>query len=118
MQRLFMILLMLAGIGHGPVHAQEAFTIPEGHFLALSYHDVRGDVVPGRDPDPYAVSTRRLVEWFDWMQRHGWQPVSLQQILDAREGREPLPANAVLLTFDDGLASVYSHVFPLLQAYE
>ncbi|WP_018146199.1 MULTISPECIES: poly-beta-1,6-N-acetyl-D-glucosamine N-deacetylase PgaB [unclassified Thioalkalivibrio] len=118
MRRLMIILLMLAGVSHGLVHAQDAFTIPGGHFLALSYHDVRDDVQPGRDADPYAVSTQRLVEWFDWMERQGWRPVSLQQIVDAREGREPLPANAVLLTFDDGLASVYSHVFPLLQAYE
>ncbi|WP_018955041.1 poly-beta-1,6-N-acetyl-D-glucosamine N-deacetylase PgaB [Thioalkalivibrio sulfidiphilus] len=117
MRRLLMILMVLLGVGHGPVVAQQTFTIPEGHFLALSYHDVRDDLVPGRDPDPYAVSTRRLAEWFDWMQRHGWQPVSFQQIVDAHEGRQPLPGNAVLLTFDDGLASVYSHVFPLLQAY-
>ncbi len=117
MRRLLMILMVLLGLGHNPVVAQQTFTIPEGHFLALSYHDVRDDLAPGLDPDPYAVSARRLAEWFDWMKRNGWQPVSFQQIVDAHEGKQPLPENAVLLTFDDGLASVYSHVFPLLQAY-
>jgi biofilm PGA synthesis lipoprotein PgaB len=92
--------------------------VPEGQFAALCYHDVRDDVVAGRDADPYAVSTRRLVAWFDRMQANGWQPVSLERIAEARAGGRPLPENAVLLTFDDGLASLYSHVFPLLEAYD
>ncbi|MDG4866917.1 poly-beta-1,6-N-acetyl-D-glucosamine N-deacetylase PgaB [Guyparkeria sp. 1SP6A2] len=105
--------LMLAG------NALAAFPeVPEGQFMAVCYHDVRDDVVTGRDADPYAVSTARLVAWFDWMQANGWQPVSLQQIIEARSGGAPLPDNAVLLTFDDGLASLYTHAFPLLEAYD
>ncbi len=50
MRRLLMILMVLLGLGHNPVVAQQTFTIPEGHFLALSYHDVRDDLVPGLDP--------------------------------------------------------------------
>ena len=92
--------------------------VPEGQFMVLAYHDVRDDVVAGRDDDPYAVSTERLVAWFDWMEANGWQPVSLDRIAEARSGGEPLPDNAVLLTFDDGLASFYTHVFPLLEAYD
>lgn len=93
-------------------------TVPDGQFMAVCYHDVRDDVVAGLDRDPYAVSTNRLVAWFDWMQANDWQPVSLDRIAEAREGGRPLPNNAVLLTFDDGLASLHTHVFPLLEAYD
>lgn len=92
--------------------------VPDGQFMAVCYHDVRDDVIAGRDTDPYAVSTNRLVAWFDWVAANGWQPVSLDQIIEARRGGTPLPENAVLLTFDDGLASLHSHVFPLLEAYD
>ncbi len=105
--------LLLAG------NALAAFPeVPDGQFMALCYHDVRDDVIAGRDADPYAVSTARLVAWFDWMAANDWQPVSLDQIAEARSGGTPLPENAVLLTFDDGLASLHSHVFPLLEAYD
>ncbi|MFP4639480.1 MAG: poly-beta-1,6-N-acetyl-D-glucosamine N-deacetylase PgaB [Guyparkeria sp.] len=101
----------------GPASA--AFpTVPEGQFIALCYHDVRDDVISGLDRDPYAVNTDRLVAWFDWMKANDWHPVSLDRIAEARDGGRPLPENAVLLTFDDGLASLHSHVFPLLEAYD
>ncbi|KTG17137.1 MULTISPECIES: poly-beta-1,6-N-acetyl-D-glucosamine N-deacetylase PgaB [unclassified Guyparkeria] len=116
MRRLAFLLLMLAPLV-APA-ATSPFGVPDDQFLALCYHDVRDEVTAGRDADPYAVSTRRLTEWFDWMAANDWHPVSLQQIVDARQGGEPLPDNAVLLTFDDGLSSLYSHVFPLLQAYD
>jgi poly-beta-1,6-N-acetyl-D-glucosamine N-deacetylase len=102
-------------------------------FIALCYHDVRDHVggtpttekgslaiVSGShelDPDQYAISTRNLASQFDWLRSHGYHVVSLQQVIDARSGGATLPDQAVLLTFDDGLRSAYTKVFPLLKAY-
>lgn len=86
-------------------------------LLVLSYHDIRDDVAPKGDPDPYAVSTTNFAQHLDWLRAHGYQAVSVQAVLDARAGRAALPDKAVLLTFDDGLRSAYTHVFPLLRAY-
>lgn len=103
----------------------------------LCYHDVRDDVDASKvqtlprdqsaiypawsgehlDPDQYATSTRNLASQFDWLRTHGFNVISLQQLIDARTGRGQLPQKAVLLTFDDGLSSVYTRVFPLLQAF-
>ncbi len=101
----------------------------------LCYHDVRDNVgaapiasasnrrteiFPGTaqlDPDQYVISTRNLASEFDWLHAHSYQVISLQQLIDARAGRKRLPDHAVLLTFDDGLESVYTKVFPLLEAY-
>lgn len=91
--------------------------IPKGQFVALCMHDVRDDVEPGIDHDPYAMNTRRLAAFFDWMRENHWQPVSLQQIVDAHAGKTELPDNAVLLSWDDGLASIYTQVYPLLKAF-
>jgi biofilm PGA synthesis lipoprotein PgaB len=88
-----------------------------GEWVAVSWHDVREQVAREVDADAFAVSTSDLAAQFEWLRRNGWQPVSLQQVIDAHEGRAALPPRAVLLSFDDGLASLYDKVFPLLQAF-
>lgn len=92
-------------------------TLPAHAVLVLSYHDIRDDVAAKGDTDPYAVSTRNFVAHLEWLRAHGYQPVSAQAVREARAGGTPLPDRAVLLTFDDGLRSAYTHVFPLLRAY-
>lgn len=86
-------------------------------LLVLSYHDIRDDVAPKGDPDRYAVSTQNFAAQLDWLSGHGYQPVSLDDVIAAAHGERALPDKPVLLTFDDGLRSVYTHAFPLLRAY-
>ncbi|MDE2421550.1 MAG: poly-beta-1,6-N-acetyl-D-glucosamine N-deacetylase PgaB [Gammaproteobacteria bacterium] len=91
--------------------------IPKNQFAVLAFHDIREDVIPDADRDPYAMSTARLAHFFDWIHEHHLHPVSLQQIIDAGNNRYQLPDNAVLLTFDDGPESNFSTLFPLLKSY-
>lgn len=87
---------------------------PDNKFLVLAYHDVEDS-----DPDQTFVSVRtdRLAEQFAWLRENGYQPVTVDQILEARDGGKPLPKKALLLTFDDGYSSFYTRVFPMLKAY-
>jgi biofilm PGA synthesis lipoprotein PgaB len=89
----------------------------EPSFQVISYHDIRDDVAGDFDADQYAVSTRNLMEQFTWLRDNDFHPVSVDAIIAAYEDRRPLPPNAVLLTFDDGLASFYSRVYPLLRLF-
>lgn len=98
-----------------PLRADPGSQSPQ--FQVFCYHDVRDDVVDDIDPDPIATATTRLVQHFGWLREHGYRPVSVDDILAARDGRKPLPANAVLLTFDDGYQSFYTRVYPVLQAF-
>lgn len=101
-----------------PFAAPAAPTAPEAErLLVLSYHDIRDDVARKGDPDLYAVSTQNFAAHLDWLDGQGYHPVSLSQVIEASKGGRPLPPRPVLLTFDDGLRSVYTRVFPLLQAY-
>ncbi|WP_313370820.1 poly-beta-1,6-N-acetyl-D-glucosamine N-deacetylase PgaB [Achromobacter animicus] len=85
-----------------------------GQFLALAYHDVEDD-----DPDQAFLSVRtdRLAEQLAWLRANGYQAVSVDQILAARQGGKPLPDRAVLLSFDDGYRSFHTRVLPILKAY-
>lgn len=86
-------------------------------FISLCYHDVRDDVDGIVDDDQAAVSTDNLVAQLSWLREHDYHFISLDQVITARAGGKPLPDNAVLLTFDDGYKSTYTHVFPLLKLF-
>jgi len=47
-----------------------------------------------------------------------YTPISLQQYKNAIVGKEKLPENPILLSFDDGYQSAYTKVLPLLKEYQ
>ncbi|MEQ8484532.1 MAG: poly-beta-1,6-N-acetyl-D-glucosamine N-deacetylase PgaB [Pseudomonadales bacterium] len=85
----------------------------EPPLLALSYHDV----VPAltADADATTITVNELVRHFTWLAAEGYQPITLDDWLNADRGR--LPEKPVLLTFDDGYASFHDHVLPLLRLF-
>lgn len=92
--------------------------LKENQFVTLTFHDVRDDVDGMIDRDMYAISTKKLAQYFAWIKAERWQPIRLEDILAARQNKKPLPEKAVLLTFDDGALSSYQKVFPLLKQYD
>lgn len=107
MSRLLLLLVLLAATA----------TAQAGQFFVLTYHDVRKEVATGHDNDPFAVSRKNLARHFAWLKANDYRVVSLDDVLAARAGTRPLPEKAVLLTFDDGEASLYTEVFPLLKLH-
>lgn len=83
-------------------------------FVAIAFHDVVDDV---HDLGSDDIATGQLVAVFDWLKGNGWSSISLDDIEAARSGRHPFPPKPILLTFDDGYASIYDRVYPLLLAY-
>lgn len=97
-----------------PVDASPV-VVAGGSFSILCYHEVRAI----RDyPDPFAINPVELVRQFAWLRGNGYVPVSLDQIVAARHGGRPLPAKAVLLSFDDAYLSFYTRVYPLLKEFD
>ncbi len=91
--------------------------IPKNEVLVYCYHDVQDEANRTASLDTLVVTANKLTAFFDWMRQNNWNPVSMQQVVDARRLGKPLPDNAVLLTFDDGLKSMVSIVLPLLKTY-
>ena len=89
-----------------------------GGFIALSYHEVGEKAIRRRSPRPPRSAPPTLRLQFAWLKVNGYTPVNVNAIIAARKGGAPLPAKAILLTFDDGgLKDVYTRVFPLLKQY-
>lgn len=106
--RTLLIPILLLAWQAPPLWAGESFT-------ALCYHDVR-DTVPA-DSQTITLGSDELLAQFSWLKSHGYHPVSLDDLIAARDGRRALPDKPVLLTFDDGYRSMYTRVFPLLKLY-
>lgn len=105
---------LLVMLGLQQAHAARS----PGDYVVISYHDIVDTTVTPNLPIYSQTITRgRLIEHFNLLTAGGYQPVSLQQIIDAKAGGQPLPEKAVLLTFDDGYRSFYDIVFPLLKLY-
>jgi len=72
-----------------------------GRLAVLGYHGI---------DDPAAFAAH-----LDHLQR-AFEPVSLHQVEEAAHGGRALPHNSVLITFDDGDRSIYTHGLPVLAA--
>ena len=113
--RLFLLALLLLAVANLAYADTPVVTKPA--FIVLAYHDVRDDVGVQGDHDSDATSTDHLIAQFDWLKTNGYHVVSLDAVVKASKGGAKLPDHAVLLTFDDGLESFYTRVYPLLRAY-
>ena len=71
----------------------------------------------GSADDGYDVPAEEFERELALIESSGARTVSLDQVFDARNGGAPLPARAVVLTFDDGRAGLLSSALPLLEKH-
>ncbi|MGZ5054347.1 MAG: poly-beta-1,6-N-acetyl-D-glucosamine N-deacetylase PgaB [Methylobacter sp.] len=108
--KLLFLLLFLANI-------TEMAYAEEHHFLVLNYHDIVKAGSAKSSLNSMDVSVDHFEEHLVWLKKNGYKIVSVQNVLDAAAGKNSIPDNSVLLTFDDGYQSFYTRVFPLLKKY-
>ena len=80
----------------------------------VMYHHI------SRNPDawgPYVVSEAELARDLQWLKNHGYETVSVQDLLDWEAGRFEMPEKPCMLTFDDGPRSTMAYAQPLLERF-
>ena len=84
-----------------------------GGVIALMYHRVGSprNAWEAR----YAIGPARFEAHMRALARRGFCSVSLDTLSDWLEGGAPLPAGALVLTFDDGFRDVREHALPVLE---
>jgi peptidoglycan/xylan/chitin deacetylase (PgdA/CDA1 family) len=77
------------------------------------YHDVleKSEVFFDLQPEDFEGHLKTLL-------KNGLTPVSPDQLVHHLRTGSPLPEKPVLLSFDDGYAGHYTHVYPLLKKYQ
>lgn len=84
-----------------------------GKFLALCYHDI----VSRRSGDPRAVEEVAFVRQIEFLRSQGAHFASVDELLEAKEGKRELAPRSVMLSFDDGCKSFHRRVLPVLEHY-
>ena len=110
MKRLLIILLLLFA---RPAFAVDAIA-PGQRFVSIALHDV---VDTPAELEAESLTTDHLVALFDFLKGDGWTVISLDDVAAANQKIKPLPEKSILITFDDGYRSLYTRVYPLIQAY-
>ena len=85
-------------------------------FTILSYHEIseKSETLDSS----YAVTPTNFEAQVQWFIKNGYHFIGVDTILKYRKTGKPLPDKAVLMTFDDGYASVYDNAFPIIQKYK
>jgi len=86
----------------------------KGRLGILTYHRIASHV-DGLPAPLHNVEPHRFSAQLHELSRRGFQFVSLNAALSAAHQRQSLPPKSVVLTFDDGFATVYTHAWPLLE---
>ncbi|MGQ9663251.1 MAG: polysaccharide deacetylase family protein [Kiritimatiellia bacterium] len=71
-----------------------------------------------QDDEPvYVCYDIRFREQMNYLAENGYSTLNLDEYMDIREGRTPLPAKPVVITFDDGYVSNYTMAYPELRRH-
>lgn len=90
-----------------------AFAAASGTRLPiLMYHDITSD--------PAAVNSMTVTEErfrldMEFLQQYGYTALLPTDLLDIRQGMQPMPDKPIMVTFDDGYLSNYTLAYPVLQ---
>jgi len=88
---------------------------PTGAVI-LTYHSVAAPDLAGWIDPHNRIDPDRFVHHMEFLAAHR-RVISLDELADAIEAREPLPAGSVVLTFDDGYRDTLEVAAPILARY-
>lgn len=66
----------------------------------------------------YIVTPATVEADFKYLTEHGYEAVSINQLISYSNGETSLPAKPVLITFDDAHYNNYTYILPLLLKYD
>lgn len=81
------------------------------HGVILMYHHVSEQTPPST-----SISIKNFTQHMQYLSEHH-QVMALEQMLEKIRNDQPLPDNAVAITFDDGFANIAQNAHPILAAF-
>ncbi len=80
----------------------------------LLYHFIDGE----GEKSGLSVSSANFEKHLKYLMKHNFRVISAEEFLQASQIGKRLPANSVIITFDDGDEAFYTKVYPLLLKYQ
>src|SRR5690606_2914016 len=106
------VLTALFSTGLQPVSSPEAL-LPvyyEDQVIVLMYHHIDPS-----ESNSVIISPEQFESHMQMLRDKGYQVISMDQFMAFNSHEEEVPANAVLITFDDGYESFYTYAAPTLE---
>ncbi len=60
----------------------------------------------------------RFEEQISYLFNHGYQAISIHDLIACQEGKQKLPPKPLLILLDNGYLSNYLHIYPIIQKYD
>ncbi|MEA2171204.1 MAG: hypothetical protein QOF76_4504, partial [Solirubrobacteraceae bacterium] len=106
----------LATVARANAHPFQTVAGFGGAVPILLYHVIHA--APPGVPNPgLYVPVHELKHQLDWLDRHGFEAVTLDQVFKAWNDGAPIAAKPIVISFDDGYATQYRRAAPLLAAH-
>ncbi len=84
--------------------------------LYISMYHYTRDLKHSRYPEIKGLDSSLFRQQIEYM-KNNFNIVTMEQVIDAVEGKVELPEKALLLTFDDGYVDNYTVAFPILEEF-
>lgn len=84
--------------------------------LYISMYHYTRDLKHSRYPSIKGLDVSLFREQIEFM-KNNFNIVTMEEVMDAVEGKTELPKKALLLTFDDGYIDNYTYAFPILEEF-
>ena len=84
--------------------------------LYISMYHYTRDLKHSRYPEIKGLDQHLFREQIEYMKKN-FNVVTMEQVIDAVQGKSELPERALLLTFDDGYIDNYTFALPVLEEY-
>jgi peptidoglycan/xylan/chitin deacetylase (PgdA/CDA1 family) len=104
-----------AGVAGALLAARRRLRTTRPGLSAVVYHRVAPVPPPGGLDRDLVDATPAEFEGQMALLRRFFTPVGIDEVVAARLGRGPLPADALLVTFDDGYKDNHQHALPILR---
>jgi peptidoglycan/xylan/chitin deacetylase (PgdA/CDA1 family) len=96
--------------------AKSGWVAHTGPVPILEYHVLGAPAADVTYPELY-VSRPDFHQQMDWLDQHGYQAVTLEEVEDAWYGGGGLPAKPVVISFDDGYRPQFTYALPELRKH-
>lgn len=96
-----------------PEQPKEPKTWYRNQVVVLTYHHISD-----QSGQRYAIRPELFARHMAFLQEQNLHPITLREFLHFVDTGAISTENAVLITFDDGYESYYTHAFPVLKAYQ
>ncbi len=83
----------------------------------LNYHAIDGNMAANPDSRNVSVSLQSFREQMEWLHKEGYKSISDSDLRKLLLEKKPVEGKHVLITFDDGYYSLYTHAQEVMSKY-